>query len=152
MAKLNVHHSGQAVEPPNMFNVDGTSKSRNEGPSDFLVDGPPKYRFERVHHTRNHIPPLSPYPFHPRPESVAKPLVAARWGAAKEGCEGCSVACLDEDGTWTGELTDQSFSGYDAADNTATCDAFHDIVAVPGYQMAVIDDVFLAFLELQKMH
>jgi hypothetical protein len=48
----------------------------------------------------------------------------------------------------SGELTHQAFAGAHARDHSAGGDALHDIFTAPGYEMAVVDDIFLAINEL----
>ena len=46
------------------------------------------------------------------------------------------------------KLTDQTLTGADPADDAPRSDAFHDVFAVPRDEVAVVDDVFFAVLEL----
>ena len=46
------------------------------------------------------------------------------------------------------KLADHAFATADAGDDAPTRHALHHILTVPGYEMAVVDDVFLAFDEL----
>jgi hypothetical protein len=48
----------------------------------------------------------------------------------------------------TSEFADHAFTGADVANDATTCDPLEDILAVPGYQMSVVDDVLFAFSEL----
>lgn len=58
------------------------------------------------------------------------------------------VSSLHEHGPWAGKLADQAFSAAEAGDDATAGHALHDVFAVPGHKMAVVDDVFLAFDEL----
>ena len=62
--------------------------------------------------------------------------------------ERCWVPCLQEYGPRPGEFTDKTFTRADTRDDAAACDTFHDVFAVPGDEMAVVDDVLFAILEL----
>ena len=53
---------------------------------------------------------------------------------------------LHEDRPRTGELAHQPFARADAGDDTPARHALQDVLAIPGYEVAVVDDVFLAFL------
>ena len=58
------------------------------------------------------------------------------------------VARLHEDGAGTGEFADEPLAGADTRDDAAARDALHDVLAVPGDEVAVVDDVFFFWLEL----
>lgn len=51
--------------------------------------------------------------------------------------------------THTSKLANKTFAGTHVADDTAACNTFQDVLAIPCHQMAVINDVFLA---LAKLH
>lgn len=53
------------------------------------------------------------------------------------------VSCLDEDGTWAGELANQTLGRGKAGDDTAGCDTLEDVFCVPGDEVAVVDNVLL---------
>jgi hypothetical protein len=61
-----------------------------------------------------------------------------------------SVARLHVDGPGPREFTDQALARRDATDDTAGRRALEDVLAVPRDQVAVVDDVFLAFDELEE--
>ena len=46
----------------------------------------------------------------------------------------------------TSELADQTFASTEVADDATACDTFEDVFAVPGDEVAVIDDVLFAIL------
>lgn len=48
----------------------------------------------------------------------------------------------------TGEFADQSFARAQVTENPTTGNTLQDIIAIPCYEMAVVDDVLLARLEL----
>ena len=49
----------------------------------------------------------------------------------------------------TCKLTDQAFPRADAGDDATARDALEDVFAIPSHEMTVVDDVLLAFLQLQ---
>ena len=51
---------------------------------------------------------------------------------------------------WPGEFTDQTFARADAGDDAARCDALERVLAVPGNEVAVVDDVAFAVRELWR--
>jgi len=55
----------------------------------------------------------------------------------------------EDDVQRTRKLTDQALPRAHARDDPTTCHALEDVFAVPSHEMAVVDDVFLAFLQLQ---
>lgn len=48
----------------------------------------------------------------------------------------------------TGEFTHKAFASAHAADEATTSDALNHVVGGPGDEVAVVDDVFLAFAQL----
>lgn len=46
------------------------------------------------------------------------------------------------------ELAHQTFSAADAGNDASARYALHNVFAIPGHQVAVVDDVLLAFNEL----
>ena len=54
-------------------------------------------------------------------------------------------------GRLTSELADKAFSRSKTRDDTARRHALHDVLAVPGNEMSVIDDVLLTILELLNL-
>lgn len=63
-------------------------------------------------------------------------------------CEFLRISRLHEYGPRARKLAHQAFSAADARDDAPARHALHHVLAVPGYEMAVVDDVFLAFDEL----
>ena len=63
-------------------------------------------------------------------------------GAHPHG-ERCRIARLHEHGARARKFANQALSRAYAGDNTSTGHSFHDIFAVPCYQVAVVDDVLL---------
>ncbi len=62
---------------------------------------------------------------------------------AQERCDDCwDFAKL------TCKLAHQSLAGADVADDATTCYPLEDVLAVPGDEMAVVDDVLLTFSKL----
>lgn len=59
------------------------------------------------------------------------------------------VPSLHEHRPRAGKLADQAFSTTDARDDASARYTLHDVFAVPGYEMAVVDDVFFAFHKLR---
>lgn len=57
---------------------------------------------------------------------------------------------MHEHSSRSGKLAHQTFSAADAGDNASACYTFHDVFAVPGDEMAVIDDVLFAFHKLGR--
>ena len=64
-------------------------------------------------------------------------------------CERCRIARLHKHGTGASKFADQTFSRADAGDDASTGHSFHDVFAVPCYQVAVVDDVLLFGLQLR---
>lgn len=64
------------------------------------------------------------------------------------GSKSSRIPCLHEDSARTREFTNESFTTAEAGDDTAGSRALEDVVAVPGYEMAVVDDVLLPCYEL----
>lgn len=58
------------------------------------------------------------------------------------------VPCLQEDGPGTGKFAHEPFSGCHTGNNTPRGDALKDVLRIPRNEMAVIDNISLAFLEL----
>lgn len=55
---------------------------------------------------------------------------------------------------WEGrtcELAHQALAGAEIADDAAARNTLEDILAVPGDEVAVVDDVFFAFAELASL-
>lgn len=61
------------------------------------------------------------------------------------------VPRLHEHRPWARKLADQAFSTADTGYNASARYALHHILAVPGYEMAIVDDVFLAFHKLNSL-
>ena len=59
------------------------------------------------------------------------------------------VARLHEYGPRAGELAHQAFTRADARDDTTARHPLHYILAIPGYQMTVINDILLLRLKLR---
>jgi hypothetical protein len=59
------------------------------------------------------------------------------------------VSSLHIDGTGSGELADETLGRSHAADDATRCHTLHDILGIPGNQVAVIHNVFLAIDKLQ---
>lgn len=59
------------------------------------------------------------------------------------------IASLHENSAGPCEPTYEAFASAQVADDTATRDALHHVLAVPGNEMAVVDDVSLTLAELQ---
>ena len=59
---------------------------------------------------------------------------------------------LHEDRPGAGELADQAFTTADAGDDSSTGHTLHHILAIPGNQMAVVEDVLLTLDELGQTH
>lgn len=55
------------------------------------------------------------------------------------------VARLNKHRPRTRKLAHQPFPGAEITDDPARRDALEDILAVPGYEVSVIDDIFLPF-------
>lgn len=49
------------------------------------------------------------------------------------------------------EFTHQSFSGAEVGDDATTSHALEHVLAVPGDEVAVVDDVFFVGLELSEL-
>lgn len=60
------------------------------------------------------------------------------------------VPCLHEYGPRTRELAYQTFSASDARDDATACHALHDIFAIPGNEMTVVDNVLLPLDKLES--
>ena len=73
-----------------------------------------------------------------------------RLNATQVGCERCRLPRLQEDGSRPRELTHEAFAGHEAGDEAAARDALDDVLAIPGHQMPIVDDVPFAFVELQN--
>lgn len=65
--------------------------------------------------------------------------------------ESLCVSRLHEHGAGTGKLADQSLTRCDPGHDASRSSAFQNVLAVPGDEVAVIDDVFLAFDELFRL-
>ena len=48
----------------------------------------------------------------------------------------------------TCEFANQAFAGTNAGNHTTTCHALEHVLAIPSYQMSIIDNVLLTFLHL----
>lgn len=64
--------------------------------------------------------------------------------AAHPRREGLRVARLHVDRAWTDEFAHQPLAGRQVADDAAAGDALEVVLAVPGDEVAVVDDVFLS--------
>lgn len=62
--------------------------------------------------------------------------------ASKQGISSSSHTC---------KFADQAFACAQIAEDATTRDALQDIIAVPRYEMTVVDDVFLALTELSTL-
>ena len=60
------------------------------------------------------------------------------------------VSRLHEDRPWPSKLAHKAFTCAHIAYDTAARNSFEDIIAIPCYEMAVVDDVLLAFAELHN--
>lgn len=63
-------------------------------------------------------------------------------------CKARRISCLHHDSAGPRELAHQSFPTADTRDNASTCNTLHNIFAIPGHKMAIVDDIFLTFDEL----
>lgn len=63
-------------------------------------------------------------------------------------CKPSWVPRLQKDGPWSRELANQAFSGCYTGHNPPGGDALKNILCIPRNEMAVIDNVSLALLEL----
>lgn len=79
----------------------------------------------------------------------SRSLRCARAMSGKPGRECLCIPALQVHGPGTGEFTHQSFASGHAGDDSAGRDAFHDVVAVPRDEVAVVHDVFLSFGDLK---
>lgn len=94
----------------------------------------------------------------PRPRRPLPPF--RRTGASCRGVartmgghplrERLRVARLDEDGAGPGELADEALGGRHVGDDAARRDALENVLAVPSDQVAVVDNVPLALLQLER--
>src|SRR2546421_13091551 len=62
--------------------------------------------------------------------------------------EGLRIPRLQEDRPRTGELADKTFARSNSADDASRSDAFHDILAIPCDQIAIVDDIAFALNQL----
>lgn len=60
--------------------------------------------------------------------------------------ERCQISRLYEHSPRSCKLAHQTFSRADTGDDTTARHALHDVFAVPGDEVAVVDDVFLTVL------
>ena len=60
------------------------------------------------------------------------------------------VPRLHENSSRACELAHQTLPGRKVANNTSGGDALEHVLAVPGDEVAIVDDVLLAFAELQQ--
>lgn len=67
-----------------------------------------------------------------------------------EHCHGLRVSRLHEHRSRSRESTHQALTRRQVADNAAGCDTLEVVLAIPRYQMAVVDDVSLSFAELKS--
>lgn len=65
--------------------------------------------------------------------------------------ESLGVPSLHENGPRSSKLADQAFTGSNARYDTPAAHTLHNIFAVPGDEMAVVDNVFLVRLQLRKL-
>lgn len=63
---------------------------------------------------------------------------------------GHRIASLHEDSSRTGELAYKAFTSGQVTDDTARRNTLKRVVAVPRDQVAVVDDILLAFTELKR--
>lgn len=83
-------------------------------------------------------------------KSYRKILQLLGRGTRDESLEGGRVTGLHVDGAGAGEFADQTFSAADAGDDATAGDALEHVLAVPGHEVAVVDDVALAVDELVR--
>jgi hypothetical protein len=57
---------------------------------------------------------------------------------------------MRNDNKLTCEFTNETLAGAHVADDSTAGDALHDVAAVPGDQVAVVNDVLFAFTELSQ--
>jgi hypothetical protein len=62
-----------------------------------------------------------------------------------------NIASLHKDCARPSEFAHKAFTSSQVADNTAGRNTLERVFAIPRDQMSVVDDVLLAFAELQKM-
>jgi hypothetical protein len=83
---------------------------------------------------------------------LSPPTVTLRATASSIGCNPLNkrlgIPGLHINRSWSGKLTHQAFAGAHARHHSARGDALHDVFAAPGYEMAVVDNVFLAINKL----
>lgn len=60
------------------------------------------------------------------------------------------VSRLHEHCSRSRELAHQTFTGREIANNTSGGNALEDVLAVPGDEVTVVDNVFLAFSKLSR--
>ena len=58
------------------------------------------------------------------------------------------ISSLDEDRPRPAKLAHQAFTRGEAGYDTTRCHPLHHVLAVPGDQVSVVDDVLFAFSEL----
>lgn len=64
--------------------------------------------------------------------------------------KGSEVPGLHVHGTGTAELADQALAGTEVGYNASGGHALHHILAVPGHQVPVVDDILLSLHQLWK--
>jgi hypothetical protein len=69
---------------------------------------------------------------------------------AKERRKSSNIPRLHEHGPGARKFTDQAFSRRNAGYDAPRGDPLQDVFAVPGHEMAVVDDVFFAVDELEN--
>ena len=87
------------------------------------------------------------------PPTTSKPFPSQIPGASSSDVciKGIGIPGLHEDGAGTGELTHETLTTRESGNNTTTGDTFHDVLAVPGDQMIVVNDVLFAVDQLDPM-
>ncbi len=65
-----------------------------------------------------------------------------------QGTKSSDVPRLHKHSARPRKFTHQAFTGGDAADDASTGDALEDVLAIPGHEVAVVNDVFLTVEEL----
>ena len=65
-------------------------------------------------------------------------------------CEFPGIPSLHEYRPRARELADQAFATADAGNDASARHTLHHVLAVPGHEMAVVDNVLFAFHELRS--
>ena len=79
------------------------------------------------------------------------PLALSRRVRHHPSCELCGVPGLHEDCARSSEFAHEAFAGREVRHHAATGDTLHDVLQVPRYQLAVVDNILLVWLKLRNL-